>query len=257
MTSNEKHVENQARKVNMVVQERISRFLENNACLGAGDLRGEITLEALQRTETKDVWIIERRRCTRADVMEIILDSISAGYSLPSILSIPGFPEGRTVMGWIRDYKPFREMMDIAGQFYGMAKANEAELILDGSDDPKTAYRDKARADLRMRMAEAFNPRVFSKKQIVDHNHHLDDLSSEQVISQFKSKLLSHKKFWEEKLGVQIIVPTLEEKVQDAEVVDETPADPNPETLGMEGMEPVADADWADGLDLGGTDADL
>lgn len=243
-------------KISLVLQERIAHFLDENACLGQGDLRAEVTLESLQRTETRDFWIIEGRRCTRAEIMEIILDSVSAGYSLPAILGMPGFPKGRTVMSWIKDYRPFREMLEIAGQFYGIVKANEAEEILDGSDDPKQAFRDKARADLRMRMAEAFNPKVFSKKQMVDVTHHLDDLSSEQVADRFRSKLIANRKIIEEKLGIQIIVPSLDERpTLEAHVVEEAIV-VDPETAGFQGAEPVA-SDFEDGLDLGGNDADL
>ena len=234
-------------KMNLVLQERMSEFLEGNPCFGAGDIRAEITLEALQHTETRVHWRIEGRNLYRADVMQLILEMVSAGYSLPAILDLPGMPKGITVMGWLKDYKPFREMFEVAGQFYAMVKAHEAETILDENEDPKQAYRDKARASLRMRMAEAFNPKLYGKKQIIDVSHHLDDLPSDQLISQFKSRLLAHRQLWEEKLGVKIIVPALDDApVQDAEVVETGLVTLNPEMAGFQGQV----SEFEEGLEL-------
>lgn len=229
-------------KMSLVLKERMEAFLEENACLGEGDLRAEITLEALQRTETRNHWLIEGKRLYRADVMQMILEMVASGYSLPAILDLPGFPRGITVMGWLKEYKDFREMFEAAGQFYAMVKAHEAETILDDSNDPKQAFRDKARSSLRMRMAEAFNPKLYGKKQIIDVSHHLDDLPSDQLISQFKSRLLAHRALWEEKLGVKIIVPALDDgKIQDAEVVETGLVTLDPERAGFQGYDETND----------------
>ena len=92
-------------------------------------------------------------------------------------------------------------MFEAAGQFYAMVKAHEAETILDDSNDPKQAFRDKARSSLRMRMAEAFNPKLYGKKQRIDVSHHLDDLPSDRVDQRAssKSRLLAHRAPREEK----------------------------------------------------------
>lgn len=223
-------------RITLNLQDRVASWLEENAPIGLGDLRLAVTLESLQRTETADYWIIERKRLGRADVMELILDMVASGYSLPAILSLNGFPKSRTVMGWMKDYKAFREMFDVAGEMYAFVKAHEAEMILEGTGDEKAdgkaAYRDKARSDLRMRLAENFNSKRFSKRSIADVNIH-DDLASEEVISRFRALLISHAETIEAKTGVKITIPTLDaEIVQEAEVPE-----PDPMTLGMEGLE--------------------
>ena len=49
-------------KLPLTLQAAMGNYFECNPCLGQGDLRAPITLEALQRTETADHWIIERKR---------------------------------------------------------------------------------------------------------------------------------------------------------------------------------------------------
>ena len=94
-------------KMSLVLKERMEAFLEENACLGEGDLRAEITLEALQRTETRNHWLIEGKRLYRADVMQMILDMVASGYSLPS-WTCPASP-GHHGHGRLKEYKDFRE----------------------------------------------------------------------------------------------------------------------------------------------------
>jgi len=233
-------------KMSITLQDRVANWLAENSSLGLGDLRTPVTLEALQRTESADYWVIERMRLGRAAIMELMLDMVADGYSIPAILSLPGMPKSRTVMGWIREYRPFRELLEVAGEMYAHVKANEAEEILDGSLDPEQAFRDKARADLRMRLAENFNPKKFGKKQQIDVNHH-DDLSNDDVISRLRSVLISHRDVIEEKMGIKIIIPTFDAEVVSVEPEPEpTPAEPM--TLGFQGtsMDDLTDVSLED-----------
>ena len=220
-------------KLPLTLQAAMGNYFECNPCLGQGDLRAPITLEALQRTETADHWIIERKRLSRADVMELCLDMVATGYSIPAILAIPGFPKHRTYMGWLLDYKPFADLMEVAEKMRAIILAEQALDIVDATTDPKMAFRDKTRADLRMRMAEVFHSKKYGKKQLIDVTHH-DDLSGDEVWSRFRSILITHASMIQEKTGIKIDVPC-----EDAEIVSEDPsAPPTPSIweIGMEGM---------------------
>jgi hypothetical protein len=228
-------------KMPLALRERVTKYLSENPCLGIGDMRTNITLEALRKTEVKSYWIIEDKRLDRSNVMLLLLDMVADGYNLPSILDLPGMPKPVTVMEWMKDFKEFRELMDAAGEFYALRKANEAEDILDNSDNPKQAFRDKARADLRMKLAENFNPKRFAKKQQIDVNHH-ETLPEDELVTRLKSVLISHKQAFESKLGIKIIIPGIEDApVEDATIINAEPEAeqeaPPPQTIGFEGME--------------------
>jgi hypothetical protein len=235
----------------LTVMEAMSRFFENNVCLGRGDLRAEITLEALQRSETADHWIINRKKLSRADVMELMLNLVAEGHSVPSILSIPGMPKNRTYITWMNEYKVFSDMMEVAEQMRATILSEQAIEIIDSADPTgKRAFRDKARADLRMKMAEVLHSRKFGKKQTVDVHHSLDDLSSPEVWSRFASVLTVHADMIEAKTGIKILLPA---DVREAEVLHFDEGDqPEPDiaTLGMEGALPDDEGDWNSGLDI-------
>lgn len=222
-------------KLPLTLQTAMETWFSENSSVGLGDLRAQVTLEALQRTETADHWVINRKRLSRADIMELSLDMVASGYSIPALLQITGMPKARTFMTWLNDYKPFADLMETAEKMRAIILSEQALEIVDGTTNPKLAFRDKTRADLRMRMAEIFHSKKFGKKQIVDVTHHLDDLSSPEVWSRFRSILISHQAMIEENTGIKIEVPC-----QDAEIVQEaTPLAPEYqtiETLGMEGL---------------------
>lgn len=227
------------KKMPIALQDRMDQWFSENASMGEGDLRAAVTLEALQRTEIRDTWTINRRKMNRNAVMELLLDMVASGFSLPAILHLPGMPKARTVMSWLEDYKQFRELMDVADKMYAMQKAHEAEMILESSDDPKQAFRDKAKSDLRMKLAEVTNPRRFGKKTQVDVQHHMDDLSSPEVWSRFRSILISHQAMIQENTGIKIEVP-----IQEAEIVpneeQEEPKEQDVQTIGMQGELPAS-----------------
>ena len=224
----------------MTLRDSVSRYLEENACMGTGDLRQSVTIEALQRTEQQDYWIINRKRLSRSEVMELILDMVATGYSIPALLAIPGFPKSRTVMTWISEYKAFSELLEVAEKMRASILAEQAMEIVDATTDPKMAFRDKTRADLRMRMAEVFHSRKYGKKAQVDVVHH-DDLSSPEVWSRFSSILTVHAKLIEENTGIKITLPEQEAVVIDVEEmkIDEQ------EAIGMQGDHTDPD-DWGD-----------
>lgn len=221
-------------KLPLTLQEAMSNWFAENASLGNGDLRTPVTLEALQRTETADYWVVNRKKLGRAEVMEVMLDMVASGYSIPALLAITGMPKHRTVMSWLVDYKPFADSMEVAERMRAMVLAEQALEIVDGSTDDKQAFRDKVRSDLRLKMAEIFNPKKYGKKQMIDVTHHLDDLSGSEVWSRFRSILISHQEMIQKNTGILIEVP-----VQDAEIVQDFDAvefpEPDPMHIGMEG----------------------
>jgi len=229
------------------IQDAMETYLCNNACLGQGDLRANITLEMLQRTETADTWTINRRKMGRADVMEMLLDLVSSGFSIPEILTITGMPKARTYMTWLNSHKEFADLMTVADDMYARQQAWQAEQILAGNDDPKQAFRDNARANLKMRLAEVTNPKRFGKKNTLDINHH-DDLSGTEVWSRMAAMLETNAKIIEEHCpNIKI---TVVGDFQDADVVEREEVAPDPlEALGMQGKgtEP---SEWDDDLEF-------
>jgi hypothetical protein len=216
-------------------------YFENNPSLGDGDLRAEVTLEMLNRAETTDTWTVCNRKLGRAQVMELLLDQVAAGYSIPALLRITGMPRPRTYMRWVTDYRVFREMMEVAEQMQAMVHVDDALEIVDAIDpDGKQAFRDKMRSDLRMRMAEIFNPRKYGKKQMVDVTHHAD-IDPEEQWSRFSSILTTHAQMIEAKTGIKIIFP---ERPLEMQTIDVTPEpEPDVKTLGMEG-ENIPEDEW-------------
>ena len=217
----------------LTLQEAMGRYFEENASLGEGDLRASITLEALQRTETADHWVIYRKKRSRADVMELLLNLVASGFSIPAILQEPGMPHPRTYMGWLNDYKPFAELMEQAEKMRAIILAEQSLQIMDGCEDPKMVFRDKTKAELRMRMAEVLHGKKFGKKQNVDVTHNFMDLSSPEVWSRFESVLISHAALIEANTRVKIIVP----KIEEAEIVKEEveTSVPDQASIGMQG----------------------
>ena len=217
----------------LTLQDAMGSWFAENACMGQGDLRTPITLEALQRTEQADYWVINKKKLGRAEVMELTLDLVASGYSLPALLKVPGFPKPRTMMSWLGNYRPFADMMEVAEKMRAIILSEQALSILDGSDDKDQAFRDKARADIRMRMAEVFHSKKFGKKSQVDVTHHMEDLTGDEVWSRFSSILISHRDMIKEKTGISIDVPC-----QDAEIVtteEEQATEHDVMTLGMQG----------------------
>jgi hypothetical protein len=239
-------------KLSLTLQDAMGNWFMENPCMGRGDVRAEVTIEALQRTETADYWVINRKRLYRADVMELMLDLTCSGFSIPAILAMPGMPKNRTYITWINEYKVFADLMDASEQMRALILSEQALEIMDDTNDPtgKQAFRDKTRAELRMRMAEVLHTKRYGKKQMVDVTHHNDDLSSPEVWSRFRSVLVTHAEMIESATGIKILVPS---EVQDAQIVrpDEEGffEAPDVQTLGMEGHAP-SESDWEDNLKL-------
>ena len=218
----------------LTIQEAMGNYFENTACLGEGDMRAPVTMEALQRTETRDFWVIYKKKRSRAEVMELMLNLVAEGFSIPAILQEPGMPQPRTYIAWLSDYKPFADLMEQAERMRALILSEQSLEIMDNCSDPKMVFRDKTRAELRMKMAEVLHSKRYGKKQNVDITHSLGDLSSPEVWSRFRSVLISHAELIQNNTGVKIEVPT----IQDAEVIkedEEEQPEQTQETLGMEG----------------------
>ena len=228
----------------ITLRESMETYFRENPCLGQGDLRANITLENLQRTETADHWQVCGKRLSRADVMEMALHLVAEGYSIPALLKIPGMPRSRTFMGWVNDYKVFADLMARSEQIRAAILAEQAVEILDATTDSKKAFINKNRADIRMRFAEVLHSKKYGKKQILDVQHH-DDLSAPETWSRLTSFLTVHAKLIQENTGIQVIVPNFEEAVvvePEAEVTEQ-------ETLGMQGD--LTEPDFTEGIDFG------
>ena len=233
-------------KLPLTLMEAMGNYFASNPCLGQGDMRANITLEALQRTEQADHWTINRKKLSRADVMELTLDLVASGFSLPAILATTGMPKNRTIMSWLNEYRPYAELMEVAENMRAIILSEQALDIIDAPDPTgKQAFRDKSRAELRMRLAESLHPRKYGKKTQVDVNHRLDDLSSPEVWSRFASVLTVHASMIEAQTGIKILVPA---EVRDAEVVRPTQDEEEQDiqAIGMEGAPP--DDDWNNDL---------
>jgi hypothetical protein len=208
-------------------------FLENPS-VGEGDLRAEITLEALKRTEMQDHWTIAGKKLGRADIMELLLDLTARGYSVPAILQQNGMPKPRTYMGWITDYKVFADSMEIAERMRAIILAEQALEIVDLPDpDGSQTFKHKIQSDLRIRLAEIFNPHKFGKKQMIDITRH-DDMDPSEMWSRFVSVLSVYRQMIFDKTGIKITFPGQPEEelllATEAEVVED-----EMESLGMEG----------------------
>jgi hypothetical protein len=223
------------------MMEAMETYFSNNPCLGDGDLRAEVSLEMLNRAETTDTWTVCGRKLGRADVMEILLDQVAAGYSIPSLLRLPGMPRPRTYLNWISDYKAFSDMMEVAEKMAAMIHVDDALEIADSVDpDGKQALRDRQRSDLRMRLAEIYNPKKYGKKQMVDVTHHAD-IDPDEQWSRFQSILTTHAQMIEAKTGIKILFPEHPGAMQTIDVTPEPESDPR--TIGMEG-ENIQEDEW-------------
>jgi len=247
MADSPKPISDTVGQMPLTIQEAMSGYFQNNACLGEGDLRVPVTLEALQRNESQDVWTIGNRKLGRANVMELSLDMVSSGYSITSLFGITGFPKPRTFMQWMTDYKPFADLMEQAEKMRAIILAEQALDIVDSSD-AKTAFKNKIRADVRMRLAEAFNPKKYGKKQQIDVTHNLDNLSSEETWSRFRSILVAHKDMIAERTGIKVEIPCEDAEIVET-VVEETP-EVDPMTLGMQGTPVPVEDEWTENLHL-------
>ena len=88
-------------KLPLTIRESMSRWFEENASLGLGDLRANITLEMLQRTETADTLDGGAQDLGRADLMELSLDwSPRATRSRPCWRSRECQRAARLWVGW-------------------------------------------------------------------------------------------------------------------------------------------------------------
>lgn len=223
----------------ITLRDAMQSFFELNPSVGTGDLRAAVTLEALQRQECVDSWTIQGKKLGRADVMELMIDMIANGFTIPKILKHPGMPRPRTVMGWMDNYKEFRLAVEAAEKWQAMLMTEEAIDILDGSDDPLQTGRDKARADLRMKIAEALNPKKYGKRQQVDVSHSLADVSSEEAWGRFKSILISHQTAIEEQTGVKLVMPIIDAEIVEKEEEKEDPRVAEQRAIGMYGSDDV------------------
>jgi hypothetical protein len=238
-----------ASRVPLTLVDAMEMFFTENPSLGVGDLRADITLEALQRTEHQDHWTICGRKLDRASVMETILDLTARGYSIPAILQQPGMPKPRTYMAWCNDYKVFADMMAVAEQMRAIILAEQALNIVDLPDpDGSQTFKHKIQSDLRVRLAEIFNPKKYGKKQVIDINRH-DDANPAEMWSRFISVLSVYKQMIFDKTGIKVIMPGESEDMvatADAEVV---PEEEEMEALGMEGAtDPTTPTNYDDML---------
>lgn len=209
-------------------------WLENNASLGPGDLRTVATLEALVKAEVRDTWTVLGKKLTRLQLMELIVDMMAERHSMLDLLAVAGMPKAKTVMVWMQDYKAFREAVAFAEKMRAMLLTDEAVKIVDGST-AKTAFQNKIRADLRMKVAAALDPRKYGKRLSIDQGDQTDNMSEEELWSRMRSILVAQAGLFQEKTGIRMEIPP----VQDAEIVPApTPAeqfDLDPATLGIQG----------------------
>ena len=215
------------------LQESMEAWFSETAPLGDGDIRTPVTLEALQRAEVKDTWVVCRRKRTREELMQMIVDLVASGHSLPSLWKQEGMPKPITIARWTKEYRPFSEALEAAEKLRGIFLAESALEILDGSTDKDQAYRDNARANLRMRMAESLNSKKYSKRVIATTDEDVV-LAEKDLVSQFRALLLSHQKSFEEKMGIEVKVLTMDAEVV-AQVAEDDDYDIDPLTLGMGG----------------------
>ena len=125
------------------------------------------------------------------------------------------------------------QMMEVAEQMRAIILAEQALDIVDLPDpDGSQTFKHKIQSDLRIRLAEIFNPKKYGKKQIVDVTHH-DDVNPAEMWSRFISVLQVYRQMIFDKTGIKIIIPGQPEEISatvEAEVVDD-----ELEALGMEG----------------------
>jgi len=237
-------------KIPPTIKDALTHYFEHNPPLGPGDGSAAVTLEMLQRKQNRKDWQVYGRSMSKAEVMEVLIDLVASGFPIPKILEeAPGFPTMVTILEWLKDYKAFRDMMEVADHACAMVLAHRAEQILESSNDPKQVFRDKAKSDLKMRLAEAIFPKRFGKKQQIDVTHTLDELSSPEIWSRFRSVLISHASMIEQETGIKMIIPD----AIDAEIVhteELAPVAPlNPRTLGMQG-DADPESNWDEDLEL-------
>lgn len=216
----------------LALQDAMGTWLENNASLGPGDLRTLATLDALVKAEVRDTWTVMGRKLNRIQVMELIVDMMSERHPLLSLLAVNGMPKAKTVMVWMQDHKAFREAVAFAEKMRAMLLTDEALQIVDGST-AKTAFQNKIRADLRMKLAGALDPKKYGKRLSIDQGETGDNLNEDELWSRMKSILISHSQMFQERTGIKLEIP-----VQDAEVVpndDVAQFDLDPATLGIQG----------------------
>lgn len=228
----------EGRKIPVALTASLNRYLEETPCQGPGDLGLATTLEAMARAQEKSFWTVMGRKLSRMQVMELLVDMVAEGHAMLHLLALSGMPKARTIGIWLAEVKGFRDAMDMAERMRAMMLADEALEIMDGTTI-KRAFADKARAELRLKLAGSLDPRKYGKRVLVDDPTHGTDNESE-VWSRFRSILVVHADMIQKNTGIRIEVP-----VQDAEIVSEKKDEPRelePEEIGMQGGIPLEEA---------------
>lgn len=223
----------------ITLRDAMQSFFELNPSVGTGDLRAAVTLEALQRQECVDSWTIQGKKLGRADVMELMIDMIANGFTIPKILKHPGMPRPRTVMNWMENYREFRLAVEAAEQWQAMLMVDEAVDALESSDDPLQTGRDKAKADLKMKIAASLNPKKYGKKQQLDLGMEKDSRTPEEQWSVFAAILEAHRPLIEERTKFKLVVPVIDAEIVEKEEEKEDPRVAEQRAIGMYGSDDV------------------
>lgn len=218
----------------MNLEDRIGMFFEENACAGPGDVRGLMTADALLAIEDRDVWTIANRRMDKSAVMALVVELLYE-YPLTAILRMTGMPKPKTVSSWLDRFPSFRQAFESGERFRGLLRAEEAMEIADTATE-KTAKSKKLQVDVRLRLAEAYDPKRFAKRTIAEDPNDLSRLTDREVEDKFMALLQNNKEALEKKLGVKVLLNDKGEfvgAVESASIIDSIPK-----------AEPVAAGDY-------------
>lgn len=229
-------------RVPVALRDSLAGWFEENACAGPGDVRANTAQDALLRREEKSHWTVMGRRLSRPQVMDLLVDMVAERHSMLTLLGLNGMPKAMTVARWMAESAPFREAMAMAEKMRAMLLTDEAVDIMDKTTI-KRAFADKARADLRMKLAGSLDPKKYGKKLALDHGDGEAFGGDKETWSRFRSILVVHADLIRENTGIRIDVP-----VQEAEIVKverEEPRELEPHEVGMQGSRELREASHA------------
>ena len=188
----------------MNISDRVNVWFDELTCQGIGDVRGLVTADALLANEDRNEWTIGHRKLDRSAVMVLIVELLFE-YPLTEILRMTGMPRPRTLASWLERYPSFAQAFESGERMRGLLKAEEAQEIADTATE-KNVKSKKLQVDVRLRLAEAYDPKRFARRATDEDPRDLSKLTDREVEDKFKAFLESNKQALEDRLGVRFLM---------------------------------------------------
>lgn len=181
----------------------VRSFIASYGCENFGaDLTKVDVFEAAMKDARRE-WCVDGRIMNKNQIQVMLVHLVSEGEDLPSLCRVEGMPRLITVTGWLEENPEFQSWMARAERAAAMLFMAEAMQIADGAT-PKTSFVAKLRMDMRTKVAELYDAKKWSKKQLVEFSTS-EQVDASMLQAQLVAMMLSNAKRYREDMGVLVL----------------------------------------------------